>query len=369
MIEKNKALKILKALKRGYLLLAGKRYINGLNADFSKNDANLSAQTEIAVAATAHISRAHRLAIMELVDSTDQIASYSDELSASTTESSRGMSAIKFSTEQISQGSLQIATFSDESTRSMEEMAEGISRIAEASAVVYEASMQSAVEAEEGNISLQSVMIQMNAITESVNESDMLIHSLGESSNKIREIIEFISGIASQTNLLSLNAAIEAAHAGEHGRGFAVVAGEVKKLAEQSSKAAKQITYILEDIRNKNEQSIRAMSDVRNEVSTGVQKVRETSNAFQKIISGARHVSEQIHDVSAVAEQLSASSEEIAASVAEMNHVSQTTALNVGTVLNATEEQLGSIEEIAALGEHLNLLNQDLQEKMSTLLE
>nr|WP_276510114.1 methyl-accepting chemotaxis protein [Paenibacillus qinlingensis] len=248
-------------------------------------------------------------------------------------------------------------------------MAQGISRIAEASAIVYEASLQSAEEAEKGNISLQSVMIQMDFITESVNESDKLIQSLGESSNKIREIIEFISGIASQTNLLSLNAAIEAARAGEHGRGFAVVAGEVKKLAEQSSKAAKQINHILEDIRNKNEQSIRAMMDVRKEVSTGVQKVTETSDAFEKILFSARHVTEQIHDVSAVAEELSASSEEIAASVAEMNHVSQTTAHNVGTVLNSTEEQLGSIEEIAALGEYLNQLNQDLREKLSKFLK
>lgn len=356
---------MLKGLKKGYLALAGKGHI----AESSPNDAVRSVHAGTAADATANLSRARKIAMLELVDSTEQIASYSDELSATTAESTRGMTAIKRSTEQIAQGSLQIATFSDESTRSMEEMAEGITRIAEASAIVHEASMQSAAEAENGDVSLHSVMNQMNAITESINESDQLIRSLGESSGNIRNIIGFISDIAAQTNLLSLNASIEAARAGEHGRGFAVVAAEVKKLAEASSKAAIQITRILEDIRLKSEQSINAMSAVRTEVRSGVQKVVETSDAFKKIVSGARHVAEQIHDVSAVAEQLSASSEEIAASAAEMNHISQTTAFNVKAVLISTEEQLGSIEEIAALGEQLNLLNQDLQDKMSKIIE
>ncbi|SFB03528.1 Methyl-accepting chemotaxis protein (MCP) signalling domain-containing protein [Cohnella sp. OV330] len=317
----------------------------------------------------AEHNRARKLAILELLDSTEQIASYSDELAATTSESTRGMTAIQRSTEQIARGSAQIAAFSDECARSMEEMAEGITRIAEASAIVHEASIQSAAEAEGGSLSLDGVMMQMNAITESIDQSDTLIQSLGESSDSVRKIIGFISEIAAQTNLLSLNAAIEAARAGEHGRGFAVVAAEVKKLADQSSQAAIQITQILEDIRIKNEQSMQAMSAVRVEVRWGVQKVEETSDVFHRIVSGARQVAEQIHDVSAVAEQLSASSEEIAASVAEMNHISQATASNVEAVLNATEEQLGSIEEIAALGEQLNLFNQDLGDRMSKVLE
>lgn len=115
--------------------------------------------------------------------------------------------------------------------------------------------------------------------------------------------------------------------------------------------------------------SIRAMSAVRMEVRSGVQKVEETSEVFQRIVSGSRHVADQIHAVSAVAAQMSASSEQVAASVAEMNHISQTTANNVKPVLNSTKEQFGSIEEIAALGEHMSLLNQDLQEKMSIFIK
>ena len=148
---------------------------------------------------------------------------------------------VAISIQEVSSSAEKQTSSVDKNAESLNELTQGIAHIAESSSNVSDLSLQTIQLAEEGEKAVQSTKEQMNSIHQSVTESNAKIQTLYERSQEISAILDVITGIANQTNLLSLNAAIEAARAGEHGKGFAVVADEVKKLAEQSQSSAKQI--------------------------------------------------------------------------------------------------------------------------------
>jgi len=189
---------------------------------------------------------------------------------------------------------------------------------------------------------------------------------LDEKSKEIETIVSAITAIADQTNLLALNAAIEAARAGEHGRGFAVVADEVRKLAEQSTMSAQQIIQIIQETKDDTREVIDTMDIVTNNVDAGVQIVKETGTLFSGILKEIKHVTEQIHEVSAVSEQLSAGSEEITAAFQENISIARQAEVAASNMTKAANEQLENMEHMSQSMNQLLEKTTELKQMLNT---
>ena len=240
-----------------------------------------------------------------------------------------------------------------------------------------------------GGEQVQEAVGSINRIMVATERVADIVRQLGENSNQIGMIVETISDIAEQTNLLALNAAIEAARAGEQGRGFAVVADEVRKLAERSSKAAANISELINNTLQMTEHAVAAMNDGSQEVSEGAKLANQAGKALSAIESAITTIMTQVEDisnasrdmnqssnevvqavtaVSAVTQQTTAAVEEMSASSNEvMQQITQVAAFSEESVASANEvastlqEQSASTEEMAASAEELVKMAEDLQ--------
>lgn len=190
----------------------------------------------------------------------------------------------------------------------------------------------------QGAEQIQATVAAMQEINATVSQLSQEIHGLDSQSERIRSIVDIITGIADQTNLLALNAAIEAARAGEHGRGFAVVAEEVRKLAEQSGKAAGEITQVIGEMRHVVQETVQQSQQSSDKVTEGATAVQVSGQMFSDIRATVERLTEGIRSIATSSEELASGGEEIAAS---------------------SEEQSASIEQIgAAIQEVANTANE-----------
>lgn len=226
----------------------------------------------------------------------------------------------------------------------------------------------SAEKSKEGGNSVEKAVNQMTKIEQTVNHSAQIVTKLGERSKEIGQIVDTISGIAGQTNLLALNAAIEAARAGEQGRGFAVVAEEVRKLAEQSQGAAKEISKLISEIQGDTDRAVIAMGEGTREVEIGTEVVTAAGHAFGEIAVLVTEVSNQVKENSAAIQQMASGSQQIVSSVQEIGVLSKNAAREAQTVSAATEEQSAPVEEIASSSQSLAKMAQDLQKAVSKFM-
>ncbi|HEU4962609.1 MAG TPA: HAMP domain-containing methyl-accepting chemotaxis protein [Bacilli bacterium] len=302
--------------------------------------------------------------IYQVNDTAMQVASSSEELLASAESTAQSTEQITSTIQEMASGAETQVHSAEESLVSMNEMAVGIQRIAETSSTVSETSLETAEQAERGNQSIQRAVIQMGSIRDASDSTASVIRLLDERSKEIGQIVEAITGIANQTNLLALNAAIEAARAGEHGRGFAVVADEVRKLAEQSEQSAAQISTLILEIQQETSQAVISMDRSSEEVDAGLTLVNEAGEAFQMIVAAAQVVADQIQDISASSQQMSAGSQQVTATVEELTRIARNSAGHSQQVAASTEEQLALMEEINASCSQLADMAQELQDSV-----
>jgi len=296
-----------------------------------------------------------RQSSQHIISSTEELNSGVGMISESTNMVTTWVSQMVKGTEKQVQGSI-------DSTRTIEEMSIGIGRIAEGANTVTENSHVSTEEAKKGNAAVKDAITQMSDIAKYVEESTHSIQALEEKSKEINQIIGVITDIASQTNLLALNAAIEAARAGEQGKGFAVVADEVRKLAEQSRQSAEQISSLLLEIQRETDRAVGITMKSSKEAKKGMEIVEETGQVFARILTSAEKVSAEMEDVSASAQQLYASSEEVIASVEEMNQIAKEVASTSDAVNKSTSENYEFTQKIKGSFEELNQLANDLND-------
>jgi methyl-accepting chemotaxis protein len=291
-----------------------------------------------------------------------QVAYLSEELSAKADQTTQ-------STKQVTRTIQEVAIATERQVQSVEEsseivakMSSGAGQIASNAQSVSTSVMKTLDVATKGNEKIQNAVAQMSSIHQTVNGSADVIKELGERSKEIGQIVKVITGIANQTNLLALNAAIEAARAGEHGKGFAVVADEVRKLAEQSALSSKQIAELIQTIQIETSKAVQAMGQATKEVSEGINVVHYAGEAFQMIQESVYAVTKQIQEVSTASEQLSAGVTHVVTSIKEITDVSENNAAGTQTVSAEAEQQLASMEEITASTSSLAKMAEELQQ-------
>jgi len=202
-------------------------------------------------------------------------------------------------------------------------------------------------------------MLQLEKASE---QSLQQFQVMNERSLKIGEVVQGITDITKQIQMLSLNASIEAARAGEHGRGFAVVAGEVRKLSEQSHHATEQIREFLLSLQEDMNRSVAEMNHVNSEVTSGVSKVREAGDAFNHLLILIQSFSNSVQSVSAATQEISAGTEEVSASVEETAQITAKSEAIAGTLGENYARQQAELAGHAETVDHLHEQAVKLQE-------
>ncbi|GED67852.1 hypothetical protein BRE01_15540 [Brevibacillus reuszeri] len=299
--------------------------------------------------------------IRQVGTTSEQVAASAEQLNASAEQTSQATEQIAVTVQEVATATDRQQDSVERGTKSIDDISHGISHIAIKSQQASTLAVQVANIAGEGNQAIQAAVLQMNAIHDSIRELSGVVEGLGNHSQAIGQIIEVITGIANQTNLLALNAAIEAARAGEHGRGFAVVADEVRKLAEQSSRSAEQISQLINTIQSDTKHAMNSMEAGTREVQQGILVVHEAGETFGQIQMSIGTVSDQVHDVSAAAQEAAAHSEQVVDAIRQVSEVSAVTADGTQNVSAATEEQLAAMEEISSSATALSKMAEELQ--------
>lgn len=292
--------------------------------------------------------------VQTVSESSEHVASSSEQLMASSDQTSKATEQITSSIQEVASGSRMQEDYIDDNKRALEEMSAGVTRVAEATHAVAEQSDHATQIVHDGQHAIDQVITQMKQISTSTNDTAQRIHSLNARSTAIADIVSVITDISDQTNLLALNAAIEAARAGEHGKGFAVVADEVRHLAEQSKQSADDIAKLISEIQTDTKQAVVAMTRGSEDVSAGMNAVSEAGTGFTKINEAIVDISGQIMDITAVAQQMSASSTQIVNAMQQIATLSQQASGNSESVAAASEEQLASMQEVTAAAESLS---------------
>ncbi len=263
-------------------------------------------------------------AMSEVAQSASSVAEASSEISSSAEELAAGAQ------EQMQQAK-EVATSVEEMTRTILDNTKNASFAADAA-------KEAGKKANEGGAVVETTIKGMMKIATVVEKSAAVLKALGQSSDQIGEIIQVIDEIADQTNLLALNAAIEAARAGEQGRGFAVVADEVRKLAERTTKATKEIASMITQIQRDANDAVTSMNEGIVEVEKGKELANRTEIVLKEIIQGAVKVSDVVGQVAAASEEQAAAAEQIGKNIEGINNVTQQSGYGTQQIAKSSEE-------------------------------
>ncbi len=303
--------------------------------------------------------------IKKLAVSSEQVAASSEELLASADQSAQASNQVAHSITDVASGAGRQVKIVGDTRNIVEQIADGIHQVADNATNVAEVAEKTSNAAAEGGKAVREATTQMRQIEIAVEHTAQVVGKLGERSKEIGQIVDTISNISGQTNLLALNAAIEAARAGEQGRGFAVVAEEVRKLAEQSQGAARQIAELIKEIQGDTDAAVTAMQSGNQEVKRGSEVVSSAGNTFEQIVGLIGELSLQVTDISAAVQEIAGGSENIVRSVQEIDGISRGVSEQTEGISAATQEQSASMEEIAVASRALANMAEELRHVVS----
>ncbi|MBN3525308.1 methyl-accepting chemotaxis protein [Paenibacillus apiarius] len=296
-----------------------------------------------------------------VVDTSEKITLTSNEFAISSQETSKSSEQITISLQDISMGVDEGSKKLAEVSQMIEDVTMAIGEVDQVVKTITDEFAKANDKVVLGNDIVNETVNQMNQLSENVESSSKIMNNLEQKSGKVGEILKIITDIAGQTNLLALNAAIEAARAGEHGRGFAVVADEVRVLADQSNKAAMEIHEIISEVQSETGKAVEAMDKGYQFVKSGIGSVNETGDVFHAMVAMMKEISNLASMVEAIVQEVNTSSQEMLERVQGVVQISEESAASVQSIAAATEEQNAVMEELASSAEEFKRMSHGLQ--------
>lgn len=308
--------------------------------------------------------------LRDLIENTGQvtriIAQSSENLLALSEETGMSAHEVAQAMGQIAAGADQQANSTQNTTNLILNLAETIAAVAENTQKCVHTSIQTQQAIKDGSSAVELQNTRMQESYQAIEGASQTVGLLDENSARIEQIVEVISSIADQTNLLALNAAIEAARAGEQGRGFAVVADEVRKLAEQSNLSAQEIAGLIKQMQLNIRQMVLDMNETRSVYKQQAEAINSTNQVFGTIVKGVTNIDNEIIEISSATEEMAASTDELVQAVKAVAAIAQQTAGNSEEVSQLAENQVISLQSVITEIEFLKENSANVKELLAT---